>query len=233
MGWGEQARPSYVKEALTLFQKTGDLRSVAECMTELGRLQTLESDIEAAQKSLNEATTLFRQLNIKGGMSNVLQSYGRIAALKGDYEQAYVNFQESAAIAEEYGYGIFYFFARSLLGYLALYQGEITKASEIFSTTARDFFNSKNEIGVVFNLEGMAGLFILVDKLEQAAKLIGWSDSVRQKIADPRPPLEQTDVDKIITACLANMGEVAFSDAYEEGQKMTLDEAVAYALSEN
>lgn len=27
--------------------------------------------------------------------------------------------------------------------------------------------------------------------------------------------------------------EVAFSDAYDEGQKMTLDEAVAYALQEN
>jgi len=28
------------------------------------------------------------------------------------------------------------------------------------------------------------------------------------------------------------MGEVAFSDAYDEGQAMTIDEAVAYALQE-
>jgi hypothetical protein len=39
-------------------------------------------------------------------------------------------------------------------------------------------------------------------------------------------------MDKIIAACVAKMGEVAFSDAYDEGQKMTLDEAVAYALQE-
>jgi len=37
-------------------------------------------------------------------------------------------------------------------------------------------------------------------------------------------------VDKIIAACLTKIGEVAFSDAYDEGQKMTLDEAVTYAL---
>ena len=45
--------------------------------------------------------------------------------------------------------------------------------------------------------------------------------------------LEQADVDKIISACVAAMGEVKFSEAYEEGGKMSLDEAVAYALGEN
>jgi hypothetical protein len=40
------------------------------------------------------------------------------------------------------------------------------------------------------------------------------------------------DVDKIIAACLAKMGEVAFSDAYDEGKKMSLEEAVELALNE-
>jgi hypothetical protein len=47
------------------------------------------------------------------------------------------------------------------------------------------------------------------------------------------PPLEQADVDKVIAACIAKMGEVAFSDAYDEGQKMSLDEAVTCALEES
>jgi len=55
---------------------------------------------------------------------------------------------------------------------------------------------------------------------------------VREKLSDPRPPLEQADVDKIIAACLAKMGEAAFSEAYEEGQKMSLDEAVEFALED-
>jgi hypothetical protein len=62
--------------------------------------------------------------------------------------------------------------------------------------------------------------------------LIGWVDSMRKKLNDPRPPLEQATIDQNIAACLAKMGEVAFSDAYDEGQKMSLDEAVAYALEE-
>ena len=52
-------------------------------------------------------------------------------------------------------------------------------------------------------------------KLEQSARLIG-----------------RADVDRIVAACLAKMGEVSFSDVYDEGQKMSLEEAVACALKE-
>jgi hypothetical protein len=85
----------------------------------------------------------------------------------------------------------------------------------------------------VFNLEGIAALYVAIKKSKLAAQLIGWADATREKINDKRPLIEQKDVDKTITACLEKIGEVAFSEAYDEGQKMTLDEAVAYALNES
>jgi len=69
-------------------------------------------------------------------------------------------------------------------------------------------------------------------RAEHTARLISWADATREKISDKRPLLEQADVDKIITTCLTKMGEVAFPDAYDEGQTMTLDEAVALALEQ-
>jgi hypothetical protein len=76
-------------------------------------------------------------------------------------------------------------------------------------------------------------LYAATDKPVIAARLIGWADALREQIKDRRPLLEQTDVDQIIASCLVKMGEIAFSDAYDEGQAMTLDEAVAYALTES
>jgi len=76
----------------------------------------------------------------------------------------------------------------------------------------------------------MADLYITVGKHEISACLIGCADSTREKLLDARFSLDQADVDKIVAACMVKMGEAAFSDAYDEGQKMTLDEAVAYAL---
>ena len=86
---------------------------------------------------------------------------------------------------------------------------------------------------VIFTLEGMADLSIAADNPERAARLIGWADTSRKKLDDIRPHLEQADIDKTIAACLAKMGKVAFSNAYEEGRLMTQDEAVALALSQS
>jgi hypothetical protein len=69
-----------------------------------------------------------------------------------------------------------------------------------------------------------------VGKAEQAARLIGWADATRERILNPRPFLEQANVDKIIAACLTRLGEVVFSDEYDKGKKMALDEAVVYAV---
>ena len=87
--------------------------------------------------------------------------------------------------------------------------------------------------GFVYAIEGVASLYVNQPRPERAARLFAWVDATREGIDNMRPKLEQAEVDKIIAACLANMGEVAFSDAYDEGQKMTLDEAVALALNES
>ena len=72
-------------------------------------------------------------------------------------------------------------------------------------------------------------------RLKEAACRLGQVDDVSlltHEDARRRQILEQADVDKLIEVCLAKMGEVVFSDAYDEGQKMSLEEAVAYALEE-
>jgi hypothetical protein len=54
---------------------------------------------------------------------------------------------------------------------------------------------------------------------EASTRPIGWAETTRNEIDHTRPRLEQAEVDKIIAACLAEMGEVAFSDAYDDGQE--------------
>jgi hypothetical protein len=76
-------------------------------------------------------------------------------------------------------------------------------------------------------------MYVAIGKTEHATGLIGWADAIRKKVGDMRPSLEQMDVDKIIAVCLEKIGEDAFSAAYDDGQKMTMDEAVALAFEES
>jgi predicted ATPase len=235
IGWSYSGseRIAYWERAITLFRQAGDLRSLAQCLSQTGNFALLNGNLELVQIYLDEATLLNDQLNDKETKANLLHVQARIAGKRGEYKQARIYAQEELNITEELGARMSSLWCRSQLGHLALCEGNLTEAHDIFTKTAREFFNDKNVIGVVFNLEGTANLHTVTGKLESAAHLIGWADATRQKIHDPRPRLEQADIDKMITACVAKMGEAAFSDAYDEGQKMTLDEAVNYALSEN
>jgi len=126
-----------------------------------------------------------------------------------------------------------YLWAQVRLGFVLLRSGNLTEAHQVLMETAQNFGKDGYTIGVTFALEGMAELFIAVGKSHYSARLIGWADLMRENIQDTRPEIEQADVDKIIAACLAKMGEVAFSDAYDDGRKMSLEQAIGLALNEN
>lgn len=221
------------EKALVLFREVGDWRDLTDLLGLVGWFCVLNGDIDLAQKYLDEATRL-QPLSTKA----IIWEYAKtakswIALIRGDYEQARTLLQEMVTHAEELGNRMEHLWSRVRLGYVALREGNLTEAQRLFAESARDFQKDENHSGIVFALEGMAGFYVAMKKYETAAQLIGWADTMREKINDTRPPLEQADVDKIIAACLVKMGEAAFSDAYDEGQKMTLEEAVAYALEEN
>jgi predicted ATPase/DNA-binding XRE family transcriptional regulator len=234
LGWsfsGDQ-RFVYWEQALTLMYQTGDWSSLATLLSFLGNFYILNGNFELAQKRLEEAARLNDQLNDKGREAYLLHVRGRMAMIQGDYDQAHAYLQKVLGIAEELGAHMNSLWCRSNLGYIALHENNLSEACDIFAETVQDFQKDKDTIGVVFTLEGMAGLYAAMDKTTIAARLIGWADATREKISDTRPLLEQAGVDKIIAACLTKMSEAAFSDDYDQGQKMTLDDAVAYALEE-
>ncbi len=230
-GGDHQRRLAYLKKAIILFRKLGDLRSLAGHLADMGNLELLSGNLETAQKLLNEAVQLNRQLNNKATSMGNLTGLSHIESMQGNFEKGRAFLEEGISIAEELGNRMHYLWARAHLGYLSLLEGKISQARDILVETTQEFHSDQSEIGVAFTLEGLASLCVAVHKPEQAARLIGWANTTREKVSDPRPPLEQADVDKTIAECLAKMGEVAFSDAYETGQKLTLDEAVALALS--
>jgi tetratricopeptide (TPR) repeat protein len=235
LGWcySGSERFSYWEQAIRLFRQSGDLRSLEDLLATSSTFVMLDGNIELAKRKLDEATQLNHQLNDSIVKTHLLDAYGRMAIILGKYSQAREYYLDSLEVSEVLGNDLEALWCQTYLGYLALHEGNLPEAYEILAKTSQSFYKDQIIIGVIFSLEVMAGLFVALEKYTIAARLIGCTNFIRTRIGDERPRFEQADVDKSMASCLANMGEIAFSDAYNEGQKMTLDEAVAYALKEN
>ena len=221
------------EKAISLFRKVGDQVSLANVLGWLGQFRVLNGDFDLAETYLDEGMQLWQSNKRANIWDNSKIAKSLIVLMRGDYEQAYAMLQEIMVTAEETGNTMSKLWVRVRLGYVALRSGNLAEAHQAFRAAAQGFARDGYTIGALFALEGMAGLYVAIGRPEHAARLIGWADTMRVKINDPRPNIEQADVDKMIAACLAKMGEMAFSDIYDEGQKLTLDEALVFAFEES
>jgi predicted ATPase/DNA-binding XRE family transcriptional regulator len=219
---------AYWEEAITLSRAADDQVSLAGLLYPTARfVLLLTGDIETAQKHVDEAGRLVPSM---GGFTEAGWAKGLIAFRRGDYKKANAHLRQVAVFTEEKGDQMSYLWTRAYLGFVALQAGDLIEARQLFTNTAQNFHKAGNTIGVVYALEGLAGLYAATRKHTRAARLIGWADAARENITNPRPLVEQADVDRDIAGIMAKIGSSAFEVAYDSGRGMTLDEAVAFAL---
>ena len=236
LGWDQDHRNihhclPYLEKAVNLFCEVGDKKSQSDIYCCIGFLRLLNDEIEFAQEYLDKAQMLFPidEINL---WAYFQMAKSIIAGMHGEYEQAQTLLQDALIHAEKLGNRSDHMWAQVRLGDLALRQGNIREAREIFVESLEVFQKNKVTSGIVFTLEALAELFVVNENPKETARLIGWADIVRKDQDNPRPQIEQRDVDKVVAACKSSMGDAAFLDAYNEGQAMNLDEAVALALKE-
>jgi predicted ATPase/DNA-binding XRE family transcriptional regulator len=223
---------AYVMESLMLYRELGHLLGIAICLADLAQLMIDQAEFSTLEPLLQEALMIYRQLGSQVGQAWILLFYGRLAVWLGDFQQAYVYFEQSITLYENVGVS-WSSWSRLFMAYALLQQGELTRAKETLEITLEQVQKGNIVSGVIYTIEGFAILHERQRQPEQAARLVAWADTMREKIGERRPPIEQIEIDKSITACLDNIGESAFSDAYDEGRKMTLEEVIACAQEES
>ena len=224
-------RPHLLKEAVSLFREIGDLSMLDTCLNDLAVLEAMNMELESAQLHVDEVIQIRNVLQQKKG--ELINAQSLVEAAKGNFDKAQSILEEGISTASKLGDIASYFWSTARLGHVLMQQGKTAEAQTALFEVTREFHRDRTEIGVVFSLEGMAGVYAKTNKTVLAAQLIGWADAIRKRMKDVRAPLEQADVDKTIASCLAKMGESSFSDAYDDGAKMSMDDIVAFALYED
>jgi hypothetical protein len=78
--------------------------------------------------------------------------------------------------------------------------------------------------------EGQALLELMEGRMERAAQLLGVSWTQREKDDYPLTEYERPNYETNITETKAALGEAAFDQAFEKGRKMSVRQALEFAL---
>ena len=230
LGWDQrdpQRAREVLEEAVVLFRQQSDWRFLAQTLGILGLTVLSNGDLESAEEFLDEAYEVNQRTN-QSAMEFVLTGKGILCMLRGEYGAARAFLQQNIDNLEKMGNQMGVLWGRARLGYVDLRQGSLEEAHQILVDAVQNFHANGNKNGLAFALDKMASLYIITGKPDVAARLIGWSDATRQEIGDPRPRLEQEELDRDIAAIKAKIGAGAYEVAYSAGQHLTLDEAVAF-----
>jgi hypothetical protein len=82
-------------------------------------------------------------------------------------------------------------------------------------------------------LDGLAGLAAYQHQPERSARLLGAAAALREAINAPLVHVDDMrDYSRFVSATQAQLDEAPFAMAWAEGQAMTLEQAIAYALED-
>jgi hypothetical protein len=120
----------------------------------------------------------------------------------------------------------------SNLGVAALERGDAVRALELHREALEIFREQGDPVSAAEGLEGIAGAIGEQGEGEKATRLYAAAEALRTFHDAPVLPGDLPRYDRRLTAARAHMDETTWKQAWEEGQAMTLDEAVSYALEE-
>jgi hypothetical protein len=117
------------------------------------------------------------------------------------------------------------------LGYAALLSSDDQNAEKLFRQSLREFADLHERMGIAEGLEGLAAVSAVTRRFEQAAHLAAAAGIIRELIAARPLPLDQETFQAYMQQAREHTSPDAWTTAWEEGSKMTTDEAIAVALS--
>ncbi len=222
---------SWYEESLAINRELGDRRGIAIALGTLGTVACSLGDYALARSFLEESLTIHRELGDRRGVAHFLGNLGAVTIEQGDYDSARSFLEESLKIKRELDNRRGIAASVKNLGDIAFCQGDYTLARGLYEESLL----IQKDLGewwiMAETLEAFAVLAVEEDRADQAPRLFGAAEALRESIGTPLSPGDRTYYDQVVTTAQALLSEDAFTAAWAEGRAMTWEQAVEEALS--
>jgi non-specific serine/threonine protein kinase len=225
----ETARKVYEK-AITAGKAANELAQIGIAYHGLAALATQKGNFEEAQKFNEVELAIYREINDKSGIAFALASLGDLALAKGEASSARPVIEESLKISRELGNKQIASINLVNLGMVAFSEKDYETAFSHFMESLLLAQELGNKAVISCSLDGFAALAEWHGDAEQAAKLAGAADRLRESIDFDKEPSERLFCEAYISKTRARLGEQTFIAEFEKGRKMGWCEAASLAV---
>jgi predicted ATPase/class 3 adenylate cyclase/Tfp pilus assembly protein PilF len=237
----ETAR-SLFEQALGLARKLGDKAHIAYGIIHLGWVAQCLQGYAAAGELYEQGLAIWRELGLKDSLIHTLSYLGQVARRQGDVTAARERFTECLAICRALGNRRVTAWLLLQLADIAGTEGDGRRAIALATESVQLYRDLRDARGVACCLAALAEWIQADGDPERAARLLGAARALCDAAQTPMPPLYRIEVDcnvppidhasleRRVEAARAALDARVFAAAWAEGQAMSLEDAVAYAL---
>jgi predicted ATPase/DNA-binding CsgD family transcriptional regulator len=219
--------------SLALARDLGDRWGMAAAEGDRAIIEfTQGGDIACGRREIEDVLSQFRALGDRHSEGIALQTLGTIARARGDLTESTHRFDEALAIARESGDGRGQVLCICNLAQSARLGGELDQAAAYYLEGLRLAHRLGARESILGCLAGIGGLAVERREFEPAARLLGTTAALIDRLGAPLQPAGQTQFDHDVGATRSALPEDVFSPAWSCGRSLTLDEAVAQVLEE-
>ncbi len=220
----------YTKESLEINRKTQNKHDIAFSLDTMGNIMTETGNLELAQEYLEESLKLTREIGDKSGIAFALMNLSGISNRNGNQEQALSYLEESLRLRIELDDkpGIAY----ALFGIGSIYfdQKKYEQAGEYYKESLKIRTDLRDKFGIALSLYSFSRILNNDEKLSDSVKLLAAADTIIRSI---RMDVNSNDFRKqsqIVEDLHNKLSDKEFSEYYEEGKNLTIEEACSLAV---
>jgi predicted ATPase/DNA-binding SARP family transcriptional activator len=218
-------------KSLALFRELGDTWGIADATVNLANVAYRQGDYALARARLDEVLAIEQERPDKWVLVRALSLMGEVARTQGDYATAAAACAESIAVARELGLkATIEAWSLRSLGYVSCVQGDTHRAAAHFAESLALFRTSKARLGIACCLMGFAVVASADARPERAVRLFGAAAALLDTIKATLAPADRSEYERTVAALRGQLGTQEFAVAWEEGQALTLEQAIAYAI---
>jgi DNA-binding CsgD family transcriptional regulator len=219
------------EESLTLSRSVNDIWHSGDTLQRLGDLARLHGDYIQATTLYTESLELWHLLGNQGGIAEALNLLGEVADLQQNYAQATAFYQSSLALQRKLGSKRVIAGVLHNLGRVAQHQHDYERAAALYAESLALNRELEYAPGIADCLIGIAAVAITNGAAEHAARLLHAAEPHVGAMRGFMPLADRANYEQTLAAVRERLGERQFGRVWDATQNLTLEQAIAAALT--